>query len=443
MSITPYRSILALPGVLRLLAFAVLARVPHAASSVVITLYVVLGMGRGYGAAGLVAAMSTIGTAVGSPWRGRAVDRLGLRRALVPSVLVEAGVWAAIPFLGYRELLVAAFVGGLLSVPIFTVVRQSLAILVPAGQQRAAYALDSIGTELTFMVGPALGVVLATQWSTTGTVIAVGGSVAVAGLGLMAFNPPTRTGSTAGTPVMDAVPAPGQVSAMGSTPVQASEALAGGRESQGRRGLLFNPAMLAVLAASTGSLAVLAGTDVSIVAHVRASGEVGLTWVVFLAWSLSSMLGGIVFGLSKRAVPVNVILLFLGLLTIPMGAAPGTWWLALAILPAGFLCAPAISATATTISRLVPEQRRGEAMGWYGAAMTLGMALGTPAAGIAIDQVGPWAGFALLGALGAGVALVGLLLIDWRTDRPGSDGQPNEPGAPSGVSPTRRLTVST
>jgi MFS family permease len=426
MSIAPYRSILTLPGVLRLLSFAVLARVPQAASSVVITLYVVLGMGRGYGAAGLVAAMATIGVAVGSPWRGRALDRVGLRRALLPSVLVDAGVWVAIPFLGYRELLVAAFLGGLLSVPIFTVVRQSLAVLVPLRQRRAAYALDSIGTELTFMVGPAVGVVLATQWSTTGTVIAVGISIAVAGLGLMAFNPPTRTESIE-------EPTTGAPGAVGSTSA---------RSSGDTRALLFNPGMLAVLAASVGALAVLAGTDVSIVAQVRAHGEVGLTWVVFVAWSLSSMLGGVLFGAIRRAVPVNLILLGLGLLTIPIGAAPGTWWLALAILPAGFLCAPAISATATTISQLVPEERRGEAMGWYGSAMTLGMALGTPIAGLTIDHVGPWAGFAVLGGLGVAVALVGLLLIGWLTDRPGSDGQPTESGAPSGVSPTRRLTVS-
>jgi MFS family permease len=436
MSIAPYRSILALPGVLRLLGFAVLARVPHAASSVVITLYVVLGLGRGYGAAGLVAAVSTIGTAIGSPWRGRAVDRVGLRRALIPSVLVEGGVWTSIPFLGYRELLLAAFVGGLLSVPIFTVVRQSLAILVPAGQQRAAYALDSIGTELTFMVGPAVGVVLATQWSTTGTVIAMGGSVVLVGLGLIAFNPPTRSEPD------ESVVAAGTAEAERELHRERQQA---DREPQGgaggTRALLFNPQMLAVLAATAGSLAVLAGTDVSIVAHVRADGQVALSWVVFLAWSLSSMLGGIVFGLTRRAVPVNLILLGLGLLTIPIGASRGTWWLALAIVPAGFLCAPAISATATTISRLVPEQRRGEAMGWYGSAMTLGMALGTPAAGIAIDHLGPWAGFALLGTLGVSVALTGLLLIDWLTDRPGSDGQPDEPGAPSGVSPTRRLTV--
>ncbi|HST83564.1 MAG TPA: MFS transporter [Kineosporiaceae bacterium] len=415
MSLLAYRRVLALPGVLRLLAFAVLARVPHSGAGVVITLYVVIGTGRGYAAAGLVAAMSTIGTAIGAPWRGRAVDRVGLRRALLPSVLAVATVWAAIPFLGFGALLFVAFVGGLLSVPIFTVVRQSLAALVPLPQQHTAFALDSIGTEITFMIGPALAVLLATQWSTTGTVFAVGATLALAGLGLMIFNPPTRSAAQ-----------PNQRSE--------SSALEGGKPA-----LLRDPALLAVLAITAGTLVVLSGTDVSIVAQVRATGDLGLTWVVFVAWSLSSLVGGLVFGAARRAVPPALLLLGLGLLTIPVGLASSAWWLAVAVLPAGFLCAPTLSATATVISRLVPEERRGEAMGWYGSAMTLGIAAGTPAAGAAIDVVGPWAGFALLGGVGVGVALIGLLLIPWGTDRPGSV----DPGAPSGVSPTCRLAVST
>jgi MFS family permease len=422
MSITPYRRILALPLVQPLLSFAVLARLPAAAASVVLTVHVVAGLGLGYGAAGLVAAVWTVGTALGSPGLGRAVDRFGLRRALLPSVVVETAVWTAVPFLDYRSLLAAAFVGGLLSVPIFTVVRQSLAVLVPAAQQRVAFTLDSIGTEVTFMIGPALGVVLATQWSGDGTLLVIGAATAVAGLGLMVFDPPTRSAGGEGS-------LPGAGAAW---PAEIDP----GRPV--RRGLLRDRRLLAVLAATVGALVVLAGTDVSVVAHVRSHHEVGLTWLVFVTWSLASMAGGLVYGAARRAVPVYVLLLALGLFSIPIGFAPNTWWLTLAIMPAGFLCAPALSATAAEVSRLVPEQRRGEAMGWYGSALTLGIALGTPLAGSAIDLAGPWAGFAAIGGVGMLVALIGLLLIPLITDRPGS----GEPGAPSGVSPTRRLTVS-
>ena len=44
-------------------------------------------------------------------------------------------------------------------------VRQSIAALVPEDQRRPAYALDSMSVELSFMVGPALAVALATAVS--------------------------------------------------------------------------------------------------------------------------------------------------------------------------------------------------------------------------------------------------------------------------------------
>ena len=104
------------------------------------------------------------------------------------------------------------------------------------------------------------------------------------------------------------------------------------------------------------------------------------------------------------------------------------------MLPAGFFCAPALAATAAEVSRLVPEALRGEAMGWYSTATTGGAAIGAPLAGLAIDRVAPWAGFAVVGLVGAAVAGVGLILIVWKHDRPGPAG----PGAQSGGSPTRR-----
>ena len=158
-----------------------------------LTLHVVTTLGLGYAAAGLVATAATVGMAIGAPWRGRAVDRLGLRRALVPSIVAEAVVWGSAPFVGYRLLLVVAFAGGVLGLPIFTVARQSLAALVPAEQRRTAYSLDSMGVELSFMAGPALGVVVATQLSTQIALLGVGICMVVAGLALVAFDPPTRS----------------------------------------------------------------------------------------------------------------------------------------------------------------------------------------------------------------------------------------------------------
>ena len=108
MSLTPYRRVLARPGVARLLLLSALARIPATAAGVVLTLHVVTTLGLGYAAAGLVATASTAGMALGAPWRGRAVDRLGLRRALIPSIVAEAFVWGTAPFVSYHLLLVVA-----------------------------------------------------------------------------------------------------------------------------------------------------------------------------------------------------------------------------------------------------------------------------------------------------------------------------------------------
>ena len=103
--------------------------------------------------------------------------------------------------------------------------------------------------------------------------------------------------------------------------------------------------------------------------------------MVFLAWSVSSLAGGLVFGAMRRPVSPALLLLVMGLATAPIGLAPGPWWLSLAIIPAGILCAPVLSATAAEATALAPERVRGEVMGWYGSAMTAGLSLGAPLAG--------------------------------------------------------------
>jgi MFS family permease len=99
MPLTPYRDVLAIRGVVALNLLGIVARIPHAATSVVITVHVVRELDRGYAVAGLVLAVWTLGSAFGSPWRGRAVDRLGLRRALVSSLIAETAVWCSAPWL--------------------------------------------------------------------------------------------------------------------------------------------------------------------------------------------------------------------------------------------------------------------------------------------------------------------------------------------------------
>lgn len=418
MSLSPYRALLRLRGARNLLLLGVVARIPMSAAGIVLVLFVEGTLGRSWLEAGLVGTATTLGAAIGSPWRGRLLDRFGLRRTLAPSIVVEAVVWSAIPFLPYQGLLVAAFVGGLMGLPIFTVVRQSLSVVVPEAQRRTAYAVDSIGVELSFMAGPALGVLVATQVSTTAAILGVGATMVLSGIALVVANPPTRSEQLAGRRVGRDVDAADVVSR--SAPVSPSDAeralledgavVPGPADGAGggrgvRRPRMLTPAILAVLGAAAGVTVVLYGTDIGVVAVLREADAIGMSGLVFFFWGLGSIVGGLVYGALPRAVHPLWLLLALAVLTVPIGLADSPWTLALAILPAGMLNAPVISSTAEMVARLVPEHRRGEAMGWHGSAMTIGGAVGGPLAGTAVDAVGPWGGFAVVGVVGAVMAL--------------------------------------
>lgn len=389
---SPYADLFALPGVARLFAIAFVARLPQAMTGVVVTLHVVTTLGKGYGQAGLVSGAMTVGMAVGAPWRGRLVDRLGLRRAVLPSVVVASVVWFAAPYLSYEALLVAAFVAGVYLVPAFSVTRQSLSVLVPRSRQQSAFALDSVFVELTFMVAPVVGVWVATAVSTTAALLVV----AVAGVGggalLWWANLPTRS--------------------------------AGGDEEvrDAGRGRVVSPALLVVLLAGVAAAFVLIGTDVSLVATLNEAGrpqDVG--WMIAL-WCVGSVAGGLVYGSRSSSVSPLTLVALLAAATLPAAFLTGQPWLAVAVVVAGMPCAPALSAINASLVRLVPEARRGEVMGWSGTAQTVGNALGAPLCGWVIDHVGPGAGFLTAACVGGVVAVVGLVALRVvRTRRAASD----------------------
>ncbi|MET8230308.1 MFS transporter [Micromonospora sp. NPDC005298] len=384
----PYRTALALPGLRPLLLVAVLARIPLTATGVTLTFHVVLDLDRGYGAAGLVGAAVTVGAAIGGPLLGRLVDRRGLRPVLVLTAIAEALFWSTAPTLPYPVLLPTAFVAGSLALPIFSVVRQSIAALVPEDQRRPAYALDSMSVELSFMIGPALAVALVTAISAQTTMYLVGGGIVAAGIALWVVNPPIR-GATEPAGPPRRVP---------------------------RREWL-TPRLLAVLALSSAATLVLGGTDVAVVAVLRASGEVGWTGAVLAIWAVASLAGGFAYGAVHRSFSPLVLTAALAVCTIPVGLGGAHWWLlCLALIPAGALCAPTIAASSDAVSRLVPAEVRGEAMGLHGSAVTVGIAVGAPLAGAVIDASAPLWGFVVTGALGALVTLV-VLPIELRRRR--------------------------
>jgi MFS family permease len=378
MLLNPYRETLALPGIKSLLVVATLARIPIAAGAVVVTLHVVTDLDRGYGAAGLVGAALTIGGSIGAPLMGRLVDRRGLRPVLLLTTVSEVVFWGVAQALPYWALLLVALLGGFLALPAFSVARQSIAALTPESHRLPAFALDAITTEISFMAGPALGVLIATGINPRVAMLTLGAGILLSGIGLWLLNPPVRAAHEA--------------------PITAGERVP--------RRTWLRPRFVAILAVTMAATLVLSGTDVTVVAVLRENGELGWTGLVMTLWAFYSLLGGFAYGTMHRRLPALSLLAPMAVLTIVVALGSQHWWLlAVLLIPCGALCAPTITASADAVSRLTPAAARGEAMGLHNSSLTVGVALGGPLAGVAADTLSPAWGFVAVGGVGVLIAL--------------------------------------
>ncbi|MFF7205549.1 MFS transporter [Streptomyces sp. NPDC008141] len=379
---TGYRQILAVPGLASLLGVSFVARTAITAAVMALTMHVVLGLNMSYVAAGGVAAALTTGLALGGPLLGRMIDRRGLRTVVLTTVVAQAVFWLGVPILPYEALLGAAFTAGLLMVPAPPVTRQAIAAMTMAEQRRAAFALESVQGELSYMVGPAIVILCAAKVSPGVVVWGLGVAIVAGGTGIAVLNPPLRSEDEAG---------------------------AGAAERPRRREWL-GVGMVAVLTMAFGTTTLLSGVDLAIVATLDEARQVSWAAAVVAVLGLTSVVGGLIYGALSRSLPTWLLLGLLGLVTIPAGLAHDWRWLCVAVVGTGFLAAPTLSAVADAVSRLAPAGVRGEATGLQSSAQSAGFALGSPIVGVAIDVSAPAGGFAAAGLAGLAAALTGLLL---------------------------------
>ncbi|MEO7132478.1 MAG: MFS transporter [Dermatophilaceae bacterium] len=439
MGFREYQRVLAVRDTRTALILGFFIRVPMWAGGVILTLHVVAALDRSYGEAGLVAAAMTLGIAISGPWRGRLLDRIGLRRTVAPSLLVQLVCWSIAPWVGYAPLVGLAALAGLFVVPTFSILRQVILRSVPPTQRRTALSLDSAGTELSFMAGPAIGVWLATTWDTGIALFASQMAAVVAGLVLWLVNPALRgdapevVRADAGADVADDVAddVGDDVVADARETAVPNEVLVTVRQGGVREaGVVAEPAprwafrgfitlpVAAIYLAAFASTIILTGTDVSVVAALRSYDRPeAIGWVLAL-WGAGSLVGGLIYGLWQRSISVYWLLGLLAAVTLPVALAVGVSSFAALLLVSGLFCAPTVTATVEHLSRVVPERFRGEMMGWHGSAMTAGSAFGAPAAGVAIDRGGWQWGFLSVSLIGLAVALAGMIIQAWRRRGP-------------------------
>jgi MFS family permease len=334
--------------------------------------------------------------AIGSPLSGRLVDKHGLRPVLIVTTVAQAIFWSCAWALPLPVLAGAAALAGLLNLPVFSVTRQSLAALVPIEQRRTGFTLDSMLVELSYMTGPALAAAGITMLGSATTMIAIGVGMTGAGIGLIVFNPPIRSAAEL---EQESVKVP--------------------------RRQWLTPAFVALLGTTAAATFILTATELSLVATINSADQTAWVGLAVAIWCVYSLVGGFVYGGLSRGFSPLALIAGMGLLTIPVGLAGGDWrWLLLALVPAGLLCAPALSSTVDVLSRWVPSVARGEAMGLHGTALLIGGAVSSPIAGAVIDGVGPTWAFVVAGLVGVAMVLVALPF--WR----------RRPAAPESSEPT-------
>lgn len=376
-----YRPVLAVPAVRRAVAVGFLVRLPMFVVGVLVSVHIVTSLGRTYAEAGIAASVLFAAIGIGAPWRGRLLDRYGLRRVVLPSAIVQVGVAATAPFVGYAALLVVLAASGLFVVPGHALVRQSLITAVPAAQRRTALSLDGILLELSAAIGPAAALAIAATTSTRWTLFAVLLLGVIAAGVLWWQDLPIHADEAPGSPI--------------------------------RRRTWLGRRFVGVLAACASATVILSATDLGIVAAMREYARPGLIGVAVALWCLGSLAGGLLYGGLGRSIRLPTLLGLLGAMTALPLLARGPGSFLVAITMAGVLCQPTVTAGVEAITRIVPDRARGEALGFHGTAMTGGSALGAPLAGLAIDAIGFGGAFALGAGLGLVVALgggLGLLL---------------------------------
>ncbi|WP_280391744.1 MFS transporter [Nocardia wallacei] len=362
-----YRAVLERRPVRVLLVIGVLGRIPSSAALVTLTLHVVTGVGAGYATAGLVAAAATAGSALGAPLTGRLIDRRGVRTAVALTTATEAVFWLSAPWLPVPVLVMAVFVGGAAGLPITTIVRMSLSAATPVTQRRPVFALDAVSTDLAYVLGPVVGVALVLHSSLL-ALWTLGAGWILTGVGLWLLNPSTAPS------------------------IRDSE------DGRPRRGTWFDHRLAAVLAATATAAMTAVATELWLIASLESGGRSAAVPAMYGVWAVASAAGGFLYGVLPRLPGFFVLSLCLGATTLPLALADA-WWSYIALLvPAGFCCAVPVVAGVERISVTSPAAVVGTALGLHSSALTVGMAAGTPLAGLLIDATSPSTAIACVAA---------------------------------------------
>ncbi len=337
--------------------------------------------GYSYAVAGLVSAAHQLGVGVASPIQGGLVDRYGQARVLLPDAVGYLGgticlAVAAVQGAGVPVLIGAGLLTGAFYPPVTASSRVLLSRLFPTGQQReTAFAVSSIAVELGFVLGPLLAVWIAEVGSPAWSVVLAGLFAAIGSIGYA------------------------------STAAARSSPRRVGRRPSG--GALRAPGVRAIALALAFAAVAFGVLDITVPAVAELAGDRGDAGRLIATLAAGSLLAGIVYGGRPwpGTLPLRlrffVTALTLGLLLLPF-TIHDPWWFSVGLFLVGVSLAPTMICAFQLLDDLAIRGTQTEAQSWLQSAIVLGVALGTSAAGFAVDTGGPRLALAV-GAIAVGV----------------------------------------
>lgn len=380
-----YRDIFAVPGARGFSAAGLIGRMPLSMLGIGIVTMISQLTGR-YGLAGALSAALAVSAAVLGPQVSRLVDRHGQRRVLRPAMLIAVVSVAGLVLSAQQRwpdwtlFVFAACAGSTPSVGSMVRARWA-AVYGGTRELHTAYAFESVVDEVCFIFGPILSIGLSTAWfPEAGPLLAA--AFLAAGVWWLTAQRGTE-------------PAPHP-------------------RGQHTGGSALRSRPLQVLVATFVAMGAIFGTiDVVTVAFAEDEGHKAMASLVLAVYALGSCLAGAVFGLlhlkSDMARRWLLGVSAMAVSMIPLQLVGSLPLLAVALFVAGLSIAPTMVTTMALVEQHVPRAKLTEGMTWTSTGLAVGVALGSSAAGWAVDAAGAEAGYGVAGVAGVLAAAVAFL----------------------------------
>ncbi|MFF9771166.1 MFS transporter [Streptomyces sp. NPDC014636] len=382
---SPYRALFAAPGATAFSAAGFLGRMPLSMMGIGVVTMVSQLTGR-YGLAGALSATIALSAAAIGPQISRLVDQHGQRRVLRPATLVAlvaaAGLLLA-AHSGRPDWVLFVCAAGIGSVPsLGAMIRARWAALYRGTPKlHTAYSFESVVDEVCFIFGPIISIGLSTVWFPEAGPLLAACFLAVGVFWL--------------------------------TAQRATEPEPHPRERHGGGSALRAVGLQVLVATFVATGAIFGSVDVVTVAFADERGHKGAASVVLALYAAGSCAAGVVFGLLRfSGAPERRWLLgvtAMAVSMIPLLLVGNLPLLAVALFVAGLSIAPTMITTMSLIEEHVPRAQLTEGMTWVSTGLAVGVALGSSAAGWAIDAAGARAGYGVPAVSGAVAAAVGFL----------------------------------